>query len=378
MNFACTQENLAQGLALVAHVAGKNANLPILSHVLLQTDGGNLRISATNLEMATSVLVRGKVEQPGDFTVPAKLFQDYIGLLGEGKVELLVKSDQLEIRADGKTTNMKGLPAAEFPLIPRLAKELSFRLEAEPLRQAIAQVAFAVSASDSRPELSGVACFFNYQGAKDSLVMAATDSYRLAERQLHLATGAGSDVEKKCIIPARAMQEIGRVLSSYKDEVGMPQFMEWSMTESQLAVSFGNVELVSRLIEGSFPDYRQIIPKQFRTNCRVKRSELMKAIRAASLFSRQGIYDVLFEMSTEGMLTVSSADTGTGAHTAKLHAIVEGESNKVTLNFKYMNDGLGIMETEFVVLHVIDAMNAVVVKPADKEGLQYVVMPIRQ
>lgn len=378
MNFACTQENLAQGLSLVAHVAGKNANLPILSHVLLQTDGGNLRISATNLEMATSVLVRGKVEQPGEFTVPSKLFQDYVGLLAEGKVELTLKDDQLEIRADGKTTSIKGLAATEFPLIPRLAKELSFRIEAEPLRQAISQVAFAVSVSDSRPELGGVACFFNAQGGKDSLVMAATDSYRLAERQANLVTGAGSDVEKKCIIPARAMQEIGRILSGYKDEVGMPQFIEWSMTESQLAVSFGNVELVSRLIEGSFPDYKQIIPKQFRTNCRVKRTELMKAIRAASLFSRQGIYDVLFEMSTEGMLTVSSADTGTGMHTAKLHAVVEGESNKVTLNFKYMNDGLSIMETDFVVLHVIDAMNAVVVKPADKEGFQYVVMPIRQ
>ena len=378
MNFACTQENLAQGLSLVAHVAGKNANLPILSHVLLQTEGGNLRISATNLEMATSVLVRGKVEQPGEFTVPAKLFQDYIGLLSEGKVELALKNEQLEIRADGKTTSIKGLVATEFPLIPRLAKELSFRIEAEPLRQAINQVAFAVSVSDSRPELSGVACFFNQNGTKDSLIMAATDSYRLAERQMNLAAGAGTDVEKKCIIPAKAMQEISRILSGYKDEVGMPQFIEWSMTDSQLAASFGNVELVSRLIEGSFPDYKQIIPKQFRTNCRVKRTELMKAIRAASVFSRQGIYDVLFEMSTEGMLTVSSADTGTGAHTAKLHAVVEGESNKVTLNFKYMNDGLGIMETDFVVLHVIDAMNAVVVKPADKEGFQYVVMPIRQ
>lgn len=378
MNFSCTQENLAQGLSLVAHVAGKNVNLPILSHVLLQTDGGNLKISATNLEMATSVLVRGRVDEPGEFTVPAKLFQDYIGLLGEGKVELVVKDELLEIRAEGKSTSIKGMAATEFPLIPKLAKEVLFRLEAEGLRQAINQVAFAVSSSDSRPELGGVACYFNPAGAKDLLVMASTDSYRLAERQVMLSSGVGTDVEKKCIIPARAMQEVSRVLSGYKDEVGMPQFVEWSMTESQLAVSFGNVELVSRLIEGSFPDYKQIIPKQFRTNCRVKRTELMKAIRAASLFSRQGIYDVHFEMSTEGMLTVSSADTGTGTHVAKLHAVVEGESNKVTLNFKYMNDGLGVMETDVVVLHVIDAMNAVVVKPADKEGFQYVVMPIRQ
>ncbi len=378
MMFSCTQENLSQGLSLVAHVAGKNVNLPILSHVLLQTDGGNLRICATNLEMATSVLVRGRVDEAGEFTVPAKLFQDYINLLAEGKVDLVVKDETLEIRADGKVTSIKGMGATEFPLIPKLAKDVSFRLEAESLRQAINQVAFAVSASDSRPELGGVACFFNTTGGKDTVVMASTDSYRLSERTTALVGGEGAGQEKKCIIPAKAMQEIARILSGYKDEVGMPQFIEWSMTESQLAATFGNVELVSRLIEGSFPDYKQIIPKQFRTNCRVKRTELMKAIRAASLFSRQGIYDVHFEMSTEGMLTVSSADTGTGAHTAKLHAVVEGESNKVTLNFKYMNDGLAVMDTETVVLHVIDAMNAVVVKPADKEGFQYVVMPIRQ
>ncbi len=378
MMFSCTQENLSQGLSLVAHVAGKNVNLPILSHVLLQTDGGNLRICATNLEMATSVLVRGRVDEAGEFTVPAKLFQDYINLLSEGKVDLVVKDETLEIRADGKVTSIKGMGATEFPLIPKLTKEVAFRLEAESLRQAINQVAFSVSASDSRPELGGVACFFNTTGGKDTVVMASTDSYRLSERTTSLVGGEGTGQEKKCIIPAKAMQEIARILSGYKDEVGMPQFIEWSMTDSQLAATFGNVELVSRLIEGSFPDYKQIIPKQFRTNCRVKRTELMKAIRAASLFSRQGIYDVHFEMSTEGMLTVSSADTGTGAHTAKLHAVVEGESNKVTLNFKYMNDGLAVMDTDMVVLHVIDAMNAVVVKPADKEGFQYIVMPIRQ
>lgn len=377
MNFACTQENLLQGLSLVSHIAGKNANLPILGNVLMKTDGGNLKISTTNLEMAISVLVRGKVDEPGEFTVPAKLFQEYVNLLSEGKVELVTKEDVLEIRADGKVTSMKGMVASEFPLIPRLAKTGGYKLEADVLRQAINQVAFAVSVSDSRPELSGVSCYFHTLGGKDTLVMAATDSYRLGERKISLAQGS-SEVEAKCIIPARAMQEISRILSSYKDDVAMPGQIEWSISENQLVVLFGNVELVSRLIEGSFPDYRQIIPTQFRTNCRVKRNELMKAIRAASLFSRQGIYDVHFEMSTEGMLTVSSADTGTGAHTAKLHAVVEGETNRVTLNFKYMNDGLAVMETDMVVLHVIDAMNAVVVKPAEKEGFQYVVMPIRQ
>ncbi len=373
----CTQENLLQGLSLVGHIAGKNAQLPILANVLIQAEGGQLKISTTNLEMAISVIVRGRVDQPGEYTVPAKLFQEYVSLLGEGKVELSLTNDGLEIKADGKVTNIKGIAATEFPLIPKLAKGSAYQLEAEPLRQALQQVAFAVSASDSRPELAGVACYFHSAGGPGTLMLAATDSYRLSERKLNLVTG-GNQAEAKCIVPARAVQEIARILSSYKDDVAMPEKIDWAMAENQLAVSFGSVELVSRLIEGSFPDYKRIIPTQFRTHCRVKRTELMRAIRASSLFSRQGIYDVKLEMTTDGSLTVSSSDTGTGAHRATLQAVVEGESNKVTLNFKYVNDGLAAMDTDQVTLSVIDSMNAVVVRPEGREGFQYVVMPIRQ
>ncbi len=373
----CTQENLLQGLSLVGHIAGKNAQLPILANVLIQAEGGQLKISTTNLEMAISVIVRGRVDQPGEYTVPAKLFQEYVSLLGEGKVELSLTNDGLEIKADGKVTNIKGIAATEFPLIPKLAKGGAYQLEAEPLRQALQQVAFAVSASDSRPELAGVACYFHSAGGPGTLMLAATDSYRLSERKLNLVTG-GNQSEAKCIVPARAVQEIARILSSYKDDVAMPEKIDWAMAENQLAVSFGSVELVSRLIEGSFPDYKRIIPTQFRTHCRVKRTELMRAIRASSLFSRQGIYDVKLEMATDGSLTVSSSDTGTGAHRATLQAVVEGESNKVTLNFKYVNDGLAAMDTDQVTLSVIDSMNAVVVRPEGREGFQYVVMPIRQ
>ncbi len=373
----CTQENLLQGLSLVGHIAGKNANLPILANVLIQAEGGQLRISTTNLEMAISVIVRGRVDQPGEYTVPAKLFQEYVSLLGEGKVELSLTNDGLEIKADGKVTNIKGIAATEFPLIPKLTKGGAYQLEVEPLRQALQQVGFSVSTSDSRPELAGVACYFHTAGGPGTLMLAATDSYRLSERKLNLVAG-GNQAETKCIVPARAVQEIVRILASYKDDVAMPEKIDWTMAENQLAVSFGSVELVSRLIEGSFPDYKRIIPTQFRTHCRVKRTELMRAIRASSLFSRQGIYDVKFEMATDGSLTVSSSDTGTGAHRATLQAVVEGESNKVTLNFKYVNDGLAAMDTDQVTLSVIDSMNAVVVRPEGREGFQYVVMPIRQ
>jgi DNA polymerase-3 subunit beta len=305
MNFACTQENLLQGLSLVSHISGKNANLPILGNVLLKTENGGLKLSTTNLEMAVSAMVRGRVEQPGEYTVPAKLLQDYISLLPSGKVELVVTEQGLEVRADGSSTTVRGMPSSEFPLIPRLAKDNGFRLNAEALRLAIGQVAFAVSASESRPELSGVACFFHGFDQKDKLTMVATDSYRLAERVMDLEAGS-APAEAKCIVPARAMQEVGRILTSYKDDVGMPEAVEWCLTDSQMVVTYGNVELISRLIEASFPDYRQIIPTKFTSKVTVARGELAKAIRAASLFAKQGLFDIHFEVS-EGGLRVSSS-----------------------------------------------------------------------
>lgn len=378
MIFACTQENLLQGLSLVGHIATKNANLPILNNVLMKVEDGNLKLSTTNLEMAVSALVRGRAEGAGEFTVPAKLLQDYVSLLPSGKVELAVKDDVLEVRADGRVTQMKGMTASEFPLIPKLAKEAGYKLNVQVLREAIGQVVFAVSASESRPELSGVSCYFHGVAGQDMCVMAATDSYRLAERTFALAPG-GPAKEARCIVPSRAMQEVMRILSAYKDDVGMPQEVEWSLADNQFVLTYGKVELISRLIEGSFPDYKQIIPQQFRTKLTVARSELGKAIRAASLFTRQGLYDVHLEFKADGTFDVSSADTGTGAHTTHLQVEPEmAEPNKVTLNFKYVSDGLSATSTDKVTIQMIDAMNPVVITPKDGAGFQYIVMPIRQ
>ena len=367
-----------QGIQLVSHLPGKNVNLPVLSHVLIKTDGGNLTLSTTNLELAVSTSVRGRVEEEGEFTVPAKLFLDYVSLLPSGKVELVAKEDVLEVRADEKSTSIKGMPASEFPLIPKLAKGGGYRLSAAKLRQAIGQVSFAVSTSESRPELSGVACFFHGGSAgQNQLVMAATDSYRLAEKSVPLSAGSGL-TEMRCIVPARAILEISRILSVYSDDLAMPEEAEWLLTESQLVLTFGKVELVSRLIEGSFPDYRQIIPSQFRSVITVPRGEVTKAIRAAALFARQGLFDVHFELAPEGLLKVSSADTGTGSHTTTLKVAPSQEANRVTLNSKYVLDGLAAMTSDTVLFQMIDAMSPVVLKPVGQEDFQYVVMPIRQ
>lgn len=377
MKIACTQENLAQGLSMVSHVTTKNVSLPVLGNVLLKTVNGSLLLSATNLEIAVSCVVRGKVDVEGEYSVPAKLLQDYVALLPSGKVDLELKEEGLEVRSNEQETIIRGLPASEFPLLPKLTKGEGYRLPAETLKQAIGQVAFAASTSESRPELMGVSCAFGPRDDGFSVTFAATDSYRLAERRVVLANAGAPS---RCIVPTRSLLEVARILSSYKDEIGGTEEAIWSTTDSQLVVTFGTVELVTRLIEGAFPPYEEIIPKQFKTEVSMPRTGLQKAVRAASLFSRQGMFDVHLDIDPEkGNVDVRSADQGTGKTRSAVPGMVTGDGNSVTLNYRYVNDGLAAMASEQVRLTVIDGGNPVLILPMDeKELYRYLVMPIRQ
>lgn len=378
MHVACTQENLHQGLALVSHVSGKVPNLPILGNVLLKTENGSLKLFTTNLELAVSCTVRGKVEREGEYTLPAKLFMDYVALLPAGKVELELGEEGLEIRSGEQETTMKGMAATEFPVLPTVTNREICRLPAQEVKKALQQAAFAVSTSESRPELTGVACFFGDQDGKTAVTFVATDSYRLAERTLVAPALTGEPA--KLIVPSRAITELARILSSYKDDIGGEQEVVWSCTENQLMVNVGTVEVTTRLIDGSFPPYREILPKEFVTDVVIPRTELQKAVRAASLFSKQGLFDVHIAFDpTQGVCTVSSADQGTGKTQTKISCKIEGKENRVTLNSKYVSDGLSAMSTDEVKFRMIDAGNPVLILPEPfQEPYRYLVMPIRQ
>ncbi len=366
-----------QSLSVVSHITSKNINLPVLNNVLLKTEAGSLKLSTTNLEIALNCTLRGKIEIEGEYSVPAKLFLDFVSLLPNGKVELVLKEDGLEIKSDEQETVLKGLPASEFPLLPKINTSGAYKLKARDLKQAIDQVVFAVSNSESRPELSGVACFFSSENGKDRVVFAATDSYRLAEKSLSYSEGKG---EIKIIVPARALLEISRILGSYKDELEIPDSVTLSFAENQMVMSYGGVELVTRLIEGSFPDYQQIIPQIFKTEATLSRLDFQKAVKAASLFSRQGLFDIQLTLDpATNTCLVASADQGTGKTKTLLKGEVMGIENTVTLNYRYLNDGLAAMSCEKIKLKQIDAMSPVLVLPVEtSEEYKYVVMPIRQ
>ncbi len=378
MKFSCTQENLLQGLSMVSHITGKNINLPVLGNVLIKAEKTGIQLHTTNLEISVSCVIRGRVDVDGEYSVPAKVFMDFVNLLPSGKVEFELTDEGLVVGSNDQETVMRGMPASEFPLLPKLQKNHTFTLKAADVKKAISRVVFSVSLSESRPELSGVACFFNNQNNPGKVAMVATDSYRLAEQLI----GSGdSDKQVTVLVPARAMSEIQRIISSYKDEIEAPENVGWSVSDNQLVVIYGSVELTTRLIEASFPDYQNIIPTEFKTKALLSRAELLKAVKTASLFSKKEINDVHLSFDPKtGICVVESSDEGTGKTKSQIRGEFEGEANSVVLNFKYLADGLNAFDSDKIRLAVIGAMSPMMILPEKEEesGYRYLVMPIRQ
>jgi len=379
MKLTCTQENLARGLNIVSHITTKNVNLPILNNVLLKIEDKGIKLSTTNLEIAINCLVRGKIEGDGEFTVPSKLFSDYVYLLPPEAVDVDLVDDNLSVKCGNYKTKIKGLPASEFPLIPQVSKNKKFTCPVTDFKRALSQVIFAVSPNESKPEFSGVFLEFNREGVDAKLILAATDTYRLGESRVSLSKDSDKS-NASAIIPSRTMAEVLRILSAFKDEVDSPDEIEIAFSESQVVFTYGNVELISRVIEGQYPDYTQIVPQNFKTNAEISKEDLIKAIKTTSLFSKTGLFDVLIELdpAAEKMI-VRSTDLQTGENNVELKAKLEGGENSITLNYRYLLEGLNALSGSTVKLKLIDAANPCLISSAENEAdYYYIVMPIKQ
>lgn len=374
MKVSCTRENLFQGLAIASHLTTKNANLPVLQNVLIEAEGGTLRFTTTNLEMAVRCMVRGKVEEPGETTVPSKLFYDYVSLLPNETVAIDGVSSSLSVACGGYKTKMNTLPASEFPLVPEVQVTSSVQIPVAPLREALSRTLFAVSTNESRPELTGVLMQFETTEQGPAVTLASTDSYRLSEAVIKLEAPVQ---ERTVIIPARTLSEVNRILSVFKDDVEAGPSIEMCLSDNQVVFKYSTVELVSRIIEGNYPPYRQIIPKTFQTTAVIDREDLVKAVKTASLFSKTGLFDVTLTFSQNGLM-VRSVDAQRGENTASCPANVTGSDNTVTVNYRYLLDGLSACAGDHVFFEMIDAANACVVRPTEGKEYVYIVMPIKQ
>ncbi len=371
MKFTCTQENLKQALQHASGAAGKNIHLPILNNILVQVSEGSVVMTTTNLEMAVQAKLRAKVETTGTFTVPAKTISDYIQLISGDQITVELQDNELVVSSGKSKTKIKGNPADEFPVIPSVEQGVEFVLDTKEFKTGLAKVLFACSRSEVRPELSGV--YFQFNSTVGTLTMAATDSYRLAEIAIPIAQTTESE-PKNVIIPHRTLFEVARVMSADADKQ-----VTVKVDESQVVFVVGDVVLTSRLIEGKYPDYRQIIPQESKTKAVFLTDALVKEVKAASLFASQGINAVSIDCNVgEGTIGISSTSTQLGEHTSSLAADMTGDEASTLLNFRYVLDGLNAIGVEETEIQLNEATTPVLLRPKGGADYNYIVMPIRQ
>jgi len=369
MKFSCTQENLLQTLSLVSRVASRAGNLPILSHIHLKVEADAIYFKATNLEIGITCALRGKIDALGEFTVPAKLFTDYIAFLPKERVDITLEDNNLKVICGKHVTAFKGLPAADFPLIPPIEDAAMWRVSLPALLEGLEQVAFSISPTETRPEISGA--LFSFQDKK--LVIAGTDSYRLAEKALTAESEGGKDLQ--VIVPLRSLQELIRICAHAKEEVGTATLL---VSQNQLAMKLPTLEFVSRLVDGQYPDYRAIIPSRFGTQALIKRDEFVGAIKAAGLFSKAGIYDVGVELNPQGGATITALNSQTGEHTSVLDAEIKGAAAKIAFNWKYLLEGAQALRNETILIKATDSAAPTLLSELQGGDYFYIVMPIKE
>jgi DNA polymerase-3 subunit beta len=375
MKLTCLQENLNLGLQTTGHLVNKNINLPILNNVLLEAKEGVLKLSSTNLEIGISCLVRCKVEKEGAFTIEGKLLSEYISLLPNEQVLLeLDVDDFVKVSAPNSQTKIKGIIADDFPVIPQIDKQSAYKVNVKELKEAISQVIFAVASSESRPEISGVFLSFNKQEA-GKLFLAGTDSYRLAEKRIDVVE---NKEERNVIVPVKTLQEVLRVLNNLKDQVGAPEVMDIYLSENQILFTCNNVELISRLVEGEYPDYKQIIPKEIKTTVVASTGVLTKAIKTAALFSKSGIFDISLVFDPAKGINVRATNAQVGESSLDVDVDFRGELNETTINYRYLLDGLNNVGSDLVEIGLVDGNIPCLIKPKDNAEYLYIIMPIKQ
>ena len=365
MELTVTQENLARALSAASRVASAKTQLPILSNILLRTDGHRLMIAATNLEIAATQLIGAKIINEGAITIPARLITEFVTSLPKTTVTLKVTDSKLHLTADGYNSTINGAVADDFPELPTINEKtaVSYAIDTAALKQAVTQTVLTASNDTTRPVLTGV-YWHSHDGA---LYLAATDGYRLSEKRL---VTTKSDVA--AIIPTSTLQEVLRMLNDDINEV------EVLFDESQVRFRLNDAEITSRLIDGNFPDYRQLIPASSETIVTIPRSDFSQITKVAGLFARESGGSVTLTADAEkGILSLHSIASELGENTSESAADVSADG-QVTLNSRYLTEALGVIDSDTITFRFSGKLSPCVLAAAQSDGdYQHIIMPLK-
>jgi len=366
MKLSCLQENLSKGLSIVGRAVATRATLPITNNVLLVADQNRLKLVATNLEMAISHWIGAKIEEEGAITVPARLISEFVNSLPAGeKIEMKLNGKTLELKCARYEARISGVDAKDFPPIPKLDDGVPTSIATETLRQAISQVVFAAAADESRPVLTGV----DVQLEGSLMTIAAADGFRLAVYKLPTTKAVGQKME--VIIPARSLNELNRLISDDEEAVEVTV----NPAKSLAIFKLKKTELVSQLVQGTFPRYNQLIPQSSGCKATVTVAEFLRACKMASIFARDGS-GIVRLVITPGKIAVSSRSEELGEDLGELDATVEGTEGKIAFNGKYLTDVLSVLKEQQVTLEITGPSSPGVIKPIGSDAYVHVVMPM--
>jgi DNA polymerase-3 subunit beta len=373
MKLSCLQENLSRGLSIAGRAVAVRSTLPITQNILLAAEQSRLKLAATNLEIATTCWIGSKVEQEGTITIPARLLIDFVNSLPNDLIEITLppNSHTMELKSGRFQAQINGIDAEDFPPIPQISDGMSTNIEAAALKEAITQVAFAAATEESRPVLTGI----NTEFDGTELNLAAADGFRLAVHKMTLA----SPINEKTtvIIPARTLNELNRLLGEQEE----PVEIVINQQKTQALFRLKEAEIVSQLIQGSFPNYSQVIPQSYTTRAVIDVSEFLRVTKMSSIFARDasGIVRLVITPGAEltpGKITVSAQAEEIGSNVSEIDALVDGEEAKIAFNVKYLSDVLSILRQSQVALEVTTPSSPGVIRPMGVDNYVHVIMPM--
>ncbi len=372
MKASVSQIQLAHSLSMVSRAVNPRSTLPVLANVLVATDEGRLRVSATNLELGISSWIGAKIEEDGAITVPARTFADLINTLPNDTVTLAVntKTQTLTVRCGGSVTDIKGIDAQEFPPMPVPDLQDGIEVDAAAFKEMIQQVAFAASTDEARPVLQGV--MLTVQNGE--ITLAATDGYRISVRKAQLASVNSRPVS--AIIPARALTELARIASDGENVINMAV----PPGRGQVLFHMKDAELVSQLIEGNFPDYKVIIPRSSKTRTILSTAGFLKACKQAEIIARESNnvvrLNILAQSEGPGQVEITAQSEEVGSGEAKVDATIEGPNLVIAFNVRFLRELLDVVKSPNVVLETNANNNPALIKPAGDESFIHVIMPM--
>ncbi|HSW80953.1 MAG TPA: DNA polymerase III subunit beta [Candidatus Saccharimonas sp.] len=363
MKLTVTQENLNRALQIVGRVASGKTPLPILNNILFKVDNNRLVLAATNLELAITQHIGGKIETPGSLTVPARLMSEFIANIPKDTVELEVDGTKMHIRCGTYTSTINGMAPDEFPELPTIEEKQTITIPVAQFKRGLQQTVLVASTDDTRPVLTGVFCH-TFEG---NLYLAATDGYRLAERRL-----APSTQEISAIIPVSTLND---VLRSISDDITDVKLM---FDDNQVRILLDDTEVTSRLIDGTFPDYRTLIPKEGGATITLPKDEFTRVTKVASLFARESGGSITLNASAEdGKLSIHSVASQLGENTSEITAEIS-EDTQVALNSRYLMEALACVDAKQIAFRCSGKLAACVVTPAESEpDYQHIIMPLK-